>query len=92
MKKLKGLSETQLEQISHQVADAFYDYKYSEDDDGLIKYIRTREDMFVYMNAIVRAAYKSGLLYTTSENHEGYLMLSGEGFGSVGFIDGLKMI
>lgn len=92
MKKLKGLSETQLEQISHQVEDAFYDYKYSEDDDGLIKYIRTREDMFVYMNAIVRAAYKSGLLYTTSENHEGYLMLAGEEFGSVGVIDGLKMI
>jgi len=92
MKKIKGLSDKQIEQISHHVADAFYDYKYSKDDDGLIKYIHTREDMFVYMNAIVRAAYKSGLLYTTSDNQEGYLMLSGDGVGSVGFIDGLKMI
>ena len=56
-------------------------------------FISTREDMFTYMDAIVRAAYKSGVLYTTSERQEGYLMLSGEGAGgSIGFIDGMKMI
>ena len=92
MKKLKGLSEQQIEEISHQVSDAFYDYKYNDEDEGLIKYIHSRENMFIYMNAIVKAAYKSGLLYTTSDKHEGYLMLSGEGFGRVGFFDGLKMI
>ena len=48
--------------------------------------------MFTYMNAIVRAAYKSGLLYTTSDRHEGFLVLSGEGTGSVGFVDGIRMI
>lgn len=48
--------------------------------------------MFTYMNAIVQAAYKSGMLYTTSDNQEGYLMLSGEGVGRVGFFDGMKMI
>ncbi|MBQ8913582.1 MAG: N-acetyltransferase, partial [Lachnospiraceae bacterium] len=66
MKKLKGLSEQQIEEISHQVSDAFYDYKYNDEDGGLIKYIHSRENMFIYMNAIVKAAYKSGLLYTTS--------------------------
>ena len=92
MKKLKDLSKDQVTAISRQVADAFYDYKYNEDDQGLIKYISNRENMFIYMDAIVRAAYKSGLLYTTLDRHEGYLMMSGEGFGSVGVMDGLKMI
>lgn len=92
MKKLKGLTEKEITEISHQVADAFYDYKYNEADQGLIKYISNRENMFIYMNAIVSAAYKSGLLYTTSDKHEGYLMMSGEGFGRVGLVDGLKMI
>ena len=48
--------------------------------------------MFIYMNAIVRAAYRTGVLYTTSENHEGFLMLSGEGVKGIGLFDGLKMI
>lgn len=92
LKKLEGLSKGQVTKIAHQVADAFYDYPYNEEDQGLIKYISDRESMFVYMNAIVQAAYKSGLLYATSDRQEGYLMMSGEGFGSVGFFDGLKMI
>ncbi len=48
--------------------------------------------MFTYMNAIVVAAYRTGVLYTTSKAQEGYLMLSGEGQKSIGFVDGMKMI
>ena len=48
--------------------------------------------MYVYIGAIVRAAHKSGLLYTTSEKREGYLILSDEGVGTIGFADGMKMI
>lgn len=59
------------------------------DDLGLVKYIKSRDDMFIYMNAITQAAYNSGLLYTTSDKREGYLMLSGEGAGSVRFFDGM---
>lgn len=92
MKRLKDLSKEKIDEISHQVADAFYDYKYNENDYGLIKYIKDRKSMFIYMNAIVQAAYKSGLLYTTSDRNEGYLMMSGDGFGSVKFLSGLKMI
>ena len=92
MKKLKGLTPKEVENISRQVADAFYNYKYNEADQGLIKYIKSREDMFIYMNAIVQAAYNSGVLYTTSDKQEGYLMLSGEGVGRVKFFDGIKMI
>lgn len=92
MKKLTGLNKEEVAAISRQIADAFYDYKYNAEDFGLVKYIKSREDMFVYMNAITQAAYNSGLLYTTSDKHEGYLMLSGEGAGRVKFFDGIKMI
>ena len=93
MIRLQGLDEDQIREISRQIADAFYDYKYNEEDIGLIRFIPTREDMFTYIYAIVRAAYRSGVLYTTSKRREGYLMLSGEGAGgAVGFVDGIKMI
>lgn len=93
MIKLQGLTQAQVQEISKQIADAFYDYKYHEEDLGLVKYISSREAMFIYMDAIVQAAYRSGVLYATSERHEGYLMLSGEGAGgSIGFMDGMKMI
>ncbi len=92
MKKLIGLSKEEVKDISMQIADAFYDYKYNEEDLGLVKYIKSRDDMFTYMNAITQAAYNSGLLFTTSDKREGYLMLSGEGAGSVRFFDGIKMI
>lgn len=92
MEKLTGLNKADVTEISKQIADAFYDYKYNEDDLGLVKYIKSRDDMFIYMNAITQAAYNSGLLYTTSDKREGYLMLSGERVGSVRFFDGIKMI
>ena len=68
---------------------SFYDYRYNEEDKGLIKYIPDREAMYIYIGAIVRAAYKSGLLYTTFPQREGYLILSGEGVGAIGFVDGM---
>ena len=93
MIKLQGLSGETVQEIASQTADAFYDYRYNDEDIGLIKYISSREAMFIYINAIVQAAYKAGVLYTTSDRNEGYLMLSGEGAGGkIGFIDGLKMI
>ena len=93
MIKLKDLSDDKIREISSQIADAFYDYKYNDEDIGLIKYIHSREAMFTYINGIVQAAYKAGVLYTTSDRGEGYLMLSGEGAGgNIGFIDGMKMI
>ena len=50
MKKLIGLSKEEVRDISKQIADAFYDYKYNEEDLGLVKYIKSRDDMFTYMN------------------------------------------
>lgn len=42
MKKLIGLSKEEVKDISMQIADAFYDYKYNEEDLGLVKYIKSR--------------------------------------------------
>ena len=92
MIKLTGLSKEEVEDISRQISDAFYEYEYSDVDQGLLKYIKSREDMFIYIKAITMAAYNSGLLYTTSDRHEGYLMLSGDGLGNVRFFEGIKMI
>ena len=36
MQRLRGLSESEVETVSKQIADAFYDYKYSEEDSELI--------------------------------------------------------
>ncbi len=92
MLKLENLKEIELTTISQQIADAFFDYPYQKGELGLVKYIKSREAMFTYINAIIIAAYKSGLLYTTSENREGFLFIAGEGIGSIRFFEGLKMI
>jgi len=37
--KLQGLSREKVREIASQTADAFYDYRYHNEDTGLIKYI-----------------------------------------------------
>ena len=69
MIKLQGLSREQVREIASQTADAFYDYRYHDEDSGLIKYISSREAMFIYINGIVQAACKAGVLYTTSDRN-----------------------
>lgn len=92
MIQLKNLTEEQLKFIINEITDSFFDYQYSDEDRGLVKYISTRESMYIYMQAIITAAYKNKMLYATSENQEGYLFLSGQGMGKIKFHDGLKMI
>lgn len=92
MIKVTELSEAELRAISMEITDSFYDYKYNEGDTGFKKFFLSREDMFIYMSGIIKAAYKCGLLYTTSEKREGFLALTGEGVGSVSFVEGMKMI
>ena len=61
MIKLQGLSGEELWEVARQTADAFYDYTYNGEDIGLIKYISSREAMFIYISVIVQAAYKAGV-------------------------------
>ena len=90
MIKLTGLSDSEVDVIAKQIADAFYDYEYNKEDQGIIKFIPNRDSMYTYIGGIISAAYRSGILYTTSEKREGFLVLSG--VGTVGFVDGMKMI
>lgn len=92
MIKLTDITDEEIDTITKEIADAFYDYEYNKEDQGLIKFIPNRESMYTYIGGIIRAAYRSGILYTTSEKREGFLVLSGEGVGTVGFVDGMKMI
>ena len=39
MKKLSGLSREDVTGISKQIADAFFNYKYNEEDLGLVKHL-----------------------------------------------------
>ncbi len=92
MIKLKGLDEAEIKEITEQITDAFYDYPYNGIDEGLIKYMPTREDAYTYFGAIVQAAHNSNILYTTSERMEGFLVLTGDGENTIKFVDGMKMI
>ena len=92
MIKLTDITDEEIDTITKEIADAFYDYEYNKEDQGLIKFIPNRDSMYTYIGGIIRAAYRSGILYTTSEKREGFLVLSGEGVGTVGFVDGMKMI
>ena len=89
---LSNLTEKQLDKIVNEITDAFYDYQYNEADCGLVKYIKSRKSMYIYMKAIVTAAYRCNMLYTTSESQEGYLFLSGKDMGQISFCQGMKMI
>lgn len=75
--QVKNLSEQQIDEISREIGDAFYDHDYGGKERGIAKLIADREMMHRYMRAIFKAGVKSGTIYTTSERQEGYIMFSG---------------
>lgn len=77
MVQVKNLEAEQLDEIAGEIGDSFYDHDYGEREKGLRKLIDDREMMFQYMKAVIAAAMKSGMLYSTSERGEGYIILSG---------------
>jgi len=89
---LDKLNKIEIDTISKCIADAFYDYEYNLEDEGLISFINTRERMYIYIRAIVEAAARSGILYTTSDKQEGYLIYNCSKGARFNFIEGLKMI
>lgn len=89
---LDKLNKAEIDSISKCIADAFYDYEYNLEDEGLISFLDTREKMYIYIRAIVEAASKSGILYTTSDRQEGYLIYNYSKEQSFKFVEGIKMI
>lgn len=75
MQKLDFLSEEEITEM----AEAFAYYEYADGEKGMIPYYpgypdRTR--LINYLKAIIRPAVKAGAAYTTSEKHEGIIILT----------------
>lgn len=75
--QVKHLSTEEIDKICRAIGNSFYDHDYGDREKGLCKFIDDREMMFQYMKAIFVAGVKSGIVYTTSECGEGYIMLCG---------------
>lgn len=70
--KLQSITEAEIDRI----AEAFADSSYESGEDGLFYLFPSRESVFTYMRAFVRAGARCGWLYTTGENREAYIMIS----------------
>ena len=66
--KVETLDESTLHDIGH--AFGYYDYGAEH---GLIDAFPSRDAAAAFIDGYVRMALQSGMLYTTSENHEGFI-------------------
>lgn len=78
--KVENLTKEELRRIGGAIGDSFYEHKYGKSADGiqekgLAELVGSRENMRKYMTACLIAGYESGGLYTTSKNHEGYIIV-----------------
>lgn len=62
-----------------EIAEAFSDYEYEENETGLFYLCKGREGVRTYIKAFAVAGIKSGWVYTCSEKAEGYIMISEPG-------------
>ncbi len=81
----KTLSEEKISSIAQDIADAFFDYVYSEGEIGMKGYITSRKAMYVFMRAVFSAAVKSGCAWQT-ENGEGYLIMTDSEGNHISFL------
>lgn len=74
--KVTTLDEGTIQEIGH----AFGYYNYDKEEYGLINAFPNRDSAAAYICGYVRMVLKSGMLYTTGENGEGYIAykLSGQ--------------
>ncbi len=59
MIKLTDITDEEIDTITKEIADAFYDYEYNKEDQGLIKFIPNRDSMYTYIGGIISAAYRT---------------------------------
>ncbi len=71
----KDISQDKISEIAHGIADAFYDYEYTDGEKGMKGFITTRESMYIFMRAVFEAAVKSGCAWST-EGGEGFLIMT----------------
>lgn len=78
--KVENLTKEELCRIGSAIGDSFYEHEYGKtaggvQEKGLSELVGSRENMRKYMTACLIAGYESGGLYTTSEKHEGYIIV-----------------
>lgn len=71
----KNLPKEQIDAIAQDIADAFFDYEYSEGEKGMKGFITSRESMYIFMRAVFEAAVRSGCAWKC-EGGEGYLIMT----------------
>lgn len=64
------------EEELNDVAEAFADYPYAEGERGLIYLFPEREKLISYLKVMMRCALKSHMVYTNSENREGFIVIT----------------
>ena len=70
--KLKNVSKESMNEITK----AFSEYQYEDNEESLYYLCNGKKGIENYMKGFALAGIKSGWLYTTSENEEGYIMIS----------------
>lgn len=73
--KIDKISKKELIEIGNEIGDSFFDHDY-EEEQGMRKYFNTREKMRDFMTASLLAGYRSKCLYATSDNKEGFVIVS----------------
>ena len=68
MEKVLSITEEEIEKIG----DAYANYNYPSTDKGMFIF-NDKNLLKKYIMGFARACFKAGILYTTSNNHEGYI-------------------
>lgn len=71
MIKVTNLTEDELDQIGL----AYANYPYPEDDKGMFPF-DDKQCLAAYIHIFAKACMQAGILYATSEKHEGYIAIS----------------
>ena len=71
MVKVTSITEAEIEKIG----DAYANYHYPDNDKGMFIF-DDKELLKRYIMGFARACFKAGILYTTSEKHEGYIAVT----------------
>lgn len=85
--KLKNVSKESMNEITK----AFSEYQYEDTEEGLYYLCNGKKGIESYMKGFALAGIKSGWLYTTSENEEGYIMIS-EPTSKISFIGIIDLV
>lgn len=69
---VKSMTEEEM----NDVAEAFADYSYGENEHGLIYLFPNREKLITYLKVMLVIGLKAGMVYTNSSEREGFIIIT----------------